>query len=85
MRFAAISVALVVSTMAAMTLKLGASVVDVAGGFNSHRIEISEWTLQGTILQPTGYEPAALTIELRVRYIRLISGSHRRACSTSRP
>ena len=30
-------------------------------------INILWWTLQDSNLQPTGYEPGALTIELRVR------------------
>ena len=30
---------------------------------------LSWWTLQDSNLQPTGYEPGALTIELRVRYV----------------
>ena len=31
------------------------------------QINIVWWTLQDSNLQPTGYEPGALTIELRVR------------------
>ncbi len=30
------------------------------------------WTLQDSNLQPTGYEPVALTIELRVRELNYI-------------
>ena len=34
--------------------------------FGSH-IKLCWWTLQDSNLQPTGYEPVALTIELRVQ------------------
>jgi hypothetical protein len=35
-------------------------------------VAISWWTLQDSNLQPTGYEPVALTIELRVRELHYI-------------
>ncbi len=36
------------------------------------KINIVWWTLQDSNLQPTGYEPVALTIELRVRLLHYI-------------